>query len=82
MLEQLADQHSAEDKLQVALYARYLDDWTTQQKLELLKFYETARALTGGHSYEGYIDNVSRDFFAGLTDDERRAGADRRRQMA
>ncbi len=27
--------------------------------------------LPGGHSYEGYIDNVSRDFFAKLTDDER-----------
>src|SRR5262249_47913013 len=37
----------------------------------LLKYYESCRVLPGGHSYEGYIDNVTRDFFAKLTDDER-----------
>jgi putative heme-binding domain-containing protein len=71
MLEQLAADIPSTDKLQVALCARFLQGWTTAQKLELLKFYETARSLPGGHSFEGYIDNVSRDFFAGLTDDER-----------
>ena len=71
-----------EDKLQIALYSRFLNGWSTQQKLDLLKFYETARAQTGGHSFEGYIDNVSRDFFAGLTDQERRIGVGRRREMA
>ena len=72
MLEQLAVDIPTVDKLQVALCARYLDNWTTPQKLELLKFYESVRSLPGGHSYEGYVDNVSRDFFAKLTDDERR----------
>jgi hypothetical protein len=71
MLEQLAADIPSADKLQVALYARFMQGWTTEQKMELLKFYETARALPGGHSFEGYIDNVSRDFFVGLTDDER-----------
>src|ERR1700690_2873485 len=71
MLEQLAVDIPSTDKLQVALYARYLDGWTTKQKLDLLKFYETVRALPGGHSFEGYIDNISRDFFVKLTDDER-----------
>ncbi|HEY2826337.1 MAG TPA: HEAT repeat domain-containing protein, partial [Pirellulales bacterium] len=71
MLEQLAIDIPSADKLQVALYARYLNGWTTAQKLELLKFYETVRTLPGGHSFEGYIDNVSRDFFVNLTDDER-----------
>ncbi len=51
--------------------ARFLPDWTTSQKLDLLKFYETARALPGGHSFTGYVENVSRDFFAGLTEPER-----------
>ncbi len=71
MIEQLAADIPSEDKLQIGLYARFLNGWTTPQKLELLKYYETARAATGGHSFAGYIDNVSRDFFAGLTDQER-----------
>ena len=71
MLEQLAADIPSTDKLQVALYARFLDGWTTKQKLELLKYYETVRAIPGGHSFEGYIDNISRDFFVKLTDDER-----------
>ncbi len=71
MIEQLAADIPSEDKLQIALYARFMNGWTTPQKLELLKYYEAARALPGGHSFAGYIDNVSRDFFAGLTDQER-----------
>jgi putative heme-binding domain-containing protein len=71
MLEQLAADIPMEDKLQVGLYARFVPDWTTTQKLDLLKFYEKARGLTGGHSFEGYIDNVSRDFFTTLTEGER-----------
>ena len=61
----------AEEKIHMALMARFLPDWTTSQKLDLLKFYETARALPGGHSFTGYVENVSRDFFAGLTEPER-----------
>lgn len=71
MIDQLGTNIPEEDKLQVGLYARFLNAWTTPQKFELLKFYETARTLTGGHSFEGYVDNVSRDFFVGLTDTER-----------
>jgi putative heme-binding domain-containing protein len=61
----------AEEKIHMALMARFIPDWTTSQKLDLLKFYETARALPGGHSFTGYVENVSRDFFAGLTEPER-----------
>ncbi len=61
----------AEEKLHLALLARFIPDWTTPQKLALLKYYETARTLPGGHSFTGYIENVSRDFFAGLTEAER-----------
>jgi putative heme-binding domain-containing protein len=71
MIEQLRSDIPLEDKLHVAFYARFIPDWTTKQKLELLKFYESARNSTGGHSFAGYIENVSRDFFAGLTEDER-----------
>ena len=71
IIEQLAADIPKEDKLQFALYSRFLNGWSTQQKLDLLKFLETARTQTGGHSFEGYIDNVSRDFFAGLSDQER-----------
>jgi putative heme-binding domain-containing protein len=71
MLEQLAIDIPSSEKLQVALYARYMNGWTTAQKLELLKFYESVRTVPGGHSFEGYVDSISRDFFAKLTDDER-----------
>ncbi len=40
-------------------------------KTRAAQIYEKTRMLPGGHSYEGYIDNVSRDFFAKLNDDER-----------
>jgi putative heme-binding domain-containing protein len=61
----------AEEKLHIALLARYIPGWTTSQKFALLKFYETARTLPGGHSFTGYVENVSRDFFVSLTEDER-----------
>jgi putative heme-binding domain-containing protein len=71
IMEQLASDLPQEEKMQLALCARFLKDWTTPQKLELLKFYEKARTLPGGHSFVGYIDNVSRDFFVSLTEEER-----------
>jgi len=62
----------AEEKLQVAFYARFITSgWTPRQKLALVEFYEKAHELPGGHSYLGYIDNVSRDFVAGMNDEER-----------
>ena len=39
----------------------------------MLKFFEEARGMPGGHSYAGYIENVSRDFFAGLSEEQRQA---------
>jgi putative heme-binding domain-containing protein len=61
----------AEDKLHLALYARFMPNWTTKQKLALLQFYESARTGAGGHSFAGYIENAARDLFAGLNEDER-----------
>jgi putative heme-binding domain-containing protein len=61
----------AEEKLHLALLARFIPGWTTSQKFALLKFYEMARTLPGGHSFTGYVENVSRDFSVSLTADER-----------
>ncbi len=60
------------EKLHAAFHARFLTTgWNTSQKLEVLKFFEQARSLPSGHSVKGYIENVSRDFFALLTEVER-----------
>ena len=62
------------DRLHAALCARFLTaGWNTQRKLAMLKFFEEARAMPGGHSFAGYIENVSRDFFAGLNEEQRQA---------
>jgi putative heme-binding domain-containing protein len=73
MMDELARTDvSMEDKLHLAFYARFMSSgWTVDQKLELLSFLEQARGHTGGHSYAGYIDNVSRDFVKGMPEDER-----------
>jgi putative heme-binding domain-containing protein len=71
MIQQLQTDMPLEEKLHLALYARFIPDWTTKQKLALLKFYESARNGVGGHSFSGYIENAARDLFAGLNEDER-----------
>ncbi|MGD9646176.1 MAG: HEAT repeat domain-containing protein, partial [Pirellulales bacterium] len=71
-LEELerADNPVAE-KVHIALALKYLaTGWTTDDRLAVLRFYEQARVLPGGHSFAGYIDNVSRDFVASMTPDE------------
>ncbi len=72
MMAQLDSDLPLEDKLHLALYAHFMPNWNTKQKLALLKFYETARTYPGGHSYTGYIENVSRDLFGELTESERK----------
>ncbi|HWL72470.1 MAG TPA: HEAT repeat domain-containing protein, partial [Burkholderiaceae bacterium] len=69
MLEQLTSTIPMSEKVHVAVHARYMKGWNTRQKLELLKFYEHARTQTGGHSFVGYIENVSRDFFADFSNE-------------
>ena len=61
------------ERLHAAMHARFLDSgWTTDQKLELLEFYEHSRDLPGGHSYPLYFDNFGRDFLVKFSDAERR----------
>ena len=71
MIAQLQTEMPPEDKLHLALYARFMPNWTSKQKFALLKYYESARRGVGGHSFAGYIENASRDLFTSLTDDER-----------
>ena len=61
------------EKLQIAGYApRIKDGWQTSDKMILLRYYEAARGIEGGHSIAAYIENFARDFFVHLTEDERR----------
>lgn len=59
------------EKLHLALHLRYLDaHLTTQQKLELLSYYETAQRAEGGGSYVHYLRNVARDLAKSLSSEE------------
>ncbi|MDZ4819189.1 MAG: HEAT repeat domain-containing protein [Planctomycetota bacterium] len=71
MLEQLRGDGAQEDKMHLALMASFINDWSTAQKLELLAFFEYAHSLPGGASFTGYVENVSRDFFAKFSDSEK-----------
>jgi putative membrane-bound dehydrogenase-like protein len=73
LVEQLTSDAPVVEKMQTLMYARFLQaGWTLPLKLEILKAYEEARTIQGGHSFAGYIENVSRDFFATFDEDERR----------
>lgn len=59
------------EKLHLAAHLRFMTEgWTTRQKLDLLRFYEFARAQPGGHSFKGYMDNFGRDFVGLMSEDE------------
>ncbi|MEX2174245.1 MAG: HEAT repeat domain-containing protein [Pirellulaceae bacterium] len=61
------------DKLHVALHLRFLEsDWTSDQRLTLLGYYEEANKRKGGGSYARYIINATRDFCRGLNEEESR----------
>jgi len=72
LVEQLSSDQPNVEKMQLLTHARFLKaGWTIPLKLEVLKAYEEARTLQGGHSFAGYIENVSRDFFATFNEKER-----------
>ncbi len=73
LVEQLHTDVPSVEKMQILTHARFLTaGWTLPLKLEMLKAYEEARAIEGGHSFEGYVENVSRDFFANFNEEEQR----------
>lgn len=71
-VEQLHASIPAVEKMQIAMHAHFLKTgWTLPLKLDMLQFYEESRTMAGGHSFNGYVENVSRDFFADFSDVER-----------
>jgi putative heme-binding domain-containing protein len=69
--DQLRSSEPLEEKLHVAFHARFLKvGWTSEQKFELLEFYEKSRKTEGGFSLPGYVENVERDFVSVLTAEE------------
>jgi putative heme-binding domain-containing protein len=61
------------DRAHVGLHLRYLKQgWTGEQRLALLEFYETAQQMKAGNAFTRYVINVTRDFAAGLTEEEGR----------
>lgn len=72
MLAALKSNMPLAEKVHLAGHLRAIrKGWTTEQKLELIEFYEQSYAADGGHSFGGYIDNFAKDFVAGFSDDER-----------
>jgi putative heme-binding domain-containing protein len=71
LLEQLKGDLPQEDKLHLALYGAFIGGLTTNQKMDLVTFLERAHALSGGHSFEGYLENIARDFVAEFSESER-----------
>jgi putative heme-binding domain-containing protein len=73
MVEELDSDLANVEKMQILTHSRYLTEgWTLSLKLKMLEAFEAARAIEGGHSFAGYIENVSRDFFATFNESERR----------
>ncbi|MGI9455922.1 MAG: HEAT repeat domain-containing protein, partial [Aeoliella sp.] len=71
--KQLKSELPSEEKLHIGAYAAQLQaGWDTQSKLTLMKFYETARAVSGGYSVSAYVENFAREFFTKLSLNERR----------
>jgi putative heme-binding domain-containing protein len=55
------------EKLHLALHLRFIETgWSPEQKLEVMKYYETAGKRKGGGSYPFYVMNVARDFAKSL----------------
>ena len=73
MLTELKGKSADEEKIHAALMARFIKTgWTGQQKSAWLDFCEQIHTLEGGHSFIGYVDNVTRDFVATFTENERK----------
>jgi putative heme-binding domain-containing protein len=73
LAKQLETGISDVEKLHIAAYAaRITVGWQTAEKLTMLRYFEQARGVEGGHSLKGYLENFARDFFTNLTLAERR----------
>lgn len=72
-LEYLKSDVTDADKLHLAMHLRFIETgWTPEQRLELLRFYETANAKKGGGSYARYIIAATKDFAKTMSEEESR----------
>jgi putative heme-binding domain-containing protein len=72
MVEQASGDLPSIERMQILTHAPFLKTgWTASLKLEMLRQYEDAREIEGGHSFAGYLENVARDFFATFNEEER-----------
>jgi len=73
-LEHLKSNAPLEDRLQTALMAASAaGTWTPADRRALLEFLEAARQKPAGESYEGYIDNITRELVTKLPPEARAA---------
>jgi putative heme-binding domain-containing protein len=73
LVEQLNSDLPDLERMQLLVHAPFLKTgWRVPLKLEVLKAYEDARTMDGGKSFAGYIENVSRDFFALFDEEDRK----------
>ncbi len=73
LVEQLRSDVPSVERMHLLMHARFLETgWTLPLKLQVLMAFEEARTIEGGHSFEGFVENAARDFFATFTDEEGR----------
>ncbi len=71
LVEQLRGDSPSVEKMHLVMHARFLQTgWTLPLKLQVLLAYEEARAIEGGHSFEGYVEIAAREFFATFDEQE------------
>ncbi|MGD9721035.1 MAG: c-type cytochrome [Pirellulales bacterium] len=71
LVEQLRGEMPSVEKMHLVMHARFLQaGWTLPLKLQVLQAYEEARAVEGGHSFAGYVENAAREFFATFNEQE------------
>ena len=59
------------DKLHVAMHVRFVNSgWTSDQRIEMLRYFTRAIELEGGGSYEHYVMNASRDFAKSIDEED------------
>jgi putative heme-binding domain-containing protein len=70
-LQYISSDAPFEDRSIVAMHLQFLsDDWTPQQRFELLKFYENAAIRPTSGSLSLYVMAVTRDFSESLSDED------------
>jgi len=61
-----------EDKIHLGLHSpAFVESWNTEQRFEVLAFFEKSREELGSASYSRYLDQVARGFVEKMSDEER-----------